>query len=280
MKKKTTKDIVIINIILLIPLIIYGIFKNGYLLYERNLIPFYIIFKPLYLTIISILIKFFFDFITTKKINVNYNLLYMILISMIMPYNINILVYIITLIITYLLTSLLETKFKFNKVALIYLIIILINSIFNGLTFQNPLESTASFNFSFLDLLMGRCIGGISSTSIIFSLLAYTLLINSYYYKKDMPLFINISYLFLSFIFYLITHNSDILLNSELIFASIFIAPLPKYSPYKVKGQVIEGILIGIISFIISILFNKVISIYISIFLVSLLANLSLKKNN
>lgn len=280
MKKKTTKDIVIINIILLIPLIIYGIFKNGYLLYERNLIPFYLIFKPLYLTIISILIKFFFDLITTKKININYNLLYMILISMIMPYNINILVYIITLIVTYFLTSLLETKFKFNKVALIYLIIILINSIFNGLVFQNSLESTSSFNFSFLDLFMGRCIGGISSTSIIFSLLAYTLLINSYYYKKDMPLFINISYLFLSFIFYLITHNSDILLNSELIFASIFIAPLPKYSPYKVKGQVIEGILIGIISFIISILFNKVISIYIAIFLVSLLANLSLKKNN
>ena len=280
MKKKTTKDIVIINIIFLVPLIIYGLFKNGYLLYERNLIPFYLIFKPLYLTIISLIVKFAFDLITTKKINLNYNLLYMILISMIMPYNINFLVYFITLSLTYFLTSLLETKFKFNKVCLIYLIIVLINSLFKGFTYESPLDSSFSFSFSFLDLLMGRSLGGISSTSIIFSLLAYTLLINSYYYKKDMPLFINISYLFLAFIFYLITNNSAILLNSELIFASIFIAPLPKYSPYKIKGQIIEGIVIGVLTFIISILFNEVISVYISIFLVSLLANLSLKKNN
>ena len=255
MKKKTTKEIVIINILFLIPLLIYGLFKNGYLLYEKNLVNMIMLFKPLYLTLISIVIKFLFDLIIDHKISINYNLLVMILVSMIMPYNINILLYTITLSITYFLTTLLENKIKFNKVCLIYLIIILINFFANGLNFMSPLESKYTFSFSFLDLLIGRSIGGISSTSIFFSLLAYTLLFNSYYYKKDIPFSINLTYLFFAFIYLLITNN-NLLLNSEIIFASIFIAPLPKYSPYKIKGQIISGILIGIITFILSLLIN------------------------
>ena len=170
MKKKTTKEIVIINILFLIPLLIYGLFKNGYLLYEKNLVNMIMLFKPLYLTLISIVIKFLFDLIIDHKISINYNLLVMILVSMIMPYNINILLYTITLSITYFLTTLLENKIKFNKVCLIYLIIILINFFANGLNFMSPLESKYTFSFSFLDLLIGRSIGGISSTSIFFSL--------------------------------------------------------------------------------------------------------------
>ena len=274
MKKKTTRSLVITNIIFLIPLIIYGVFKNGYLLYDRNLIPFYLIFKPIYLTIVSIVIKFAFDLIINHRLSINYNLLYMVLVSMIMPYNINFIIYTITLIITYFLTTLLESKIKFNKVCLMALIIILVNSIFYKFTYLSPLEAKFNFAFSFFDLLMGRSIGSISSTSIFFSLLAYTLLINSYYYKKDMPLAINLTFLGLAFITYLFNHDLSFLLNSEIIFASIFIATLPKYSPYKVKDQVISGILIGLITFIIALFFNDTISIYLAIFLVSLLGNL------
>lgn len=277
MKKKTTRSLVITSIIFLIPLIIYGVFKNGYLLYERDLIPFYLIFKPLYLTIISVIIKFAFDLIINHRLNINYNLLYMILVSMIMPYNINFIIYTITLTITYFLTTLLESKIKFNKVCLMALVIILINSIFYKFTYLSPLETKFNFAFSFFDLLMGRSIGSIASTSIFFSLLAYTLLINSYYYKKDMPLAINLTFLGLAFLTYLFNHDLSFLLNSEVIFASIFIAPLPKYSPYKVKDQVISGILIGLITFIIALFFNDTVSIYLAIFLVSLLGNLKKK---
>ena len=278
MKKKKTSYLVIENIILLIPLIIYGIFKNGYLIYEKGYINFYQIFKPLYLVLIGIIIKFIIDLIRYHKIKIDYNLVYVILIGMIMPYNINLIIYSISLLILYIITLYLEKYFKFNKVCFIYLIIILINCIFNKFTFANILESKFTYSFTFFDLLMGRSIGSISTTSIIFSLLAFTYLTFSFYYKKDIPLFINISYIILSLIYLLITKNNSYLLNSEVLFASIFIATLPKYSPLRRINQIIYAISIGIFTFILSILFNKVISIYIIIFILSLFPNIKLKK--
>ena len=56
--KKTINSLVIQNISLLIPLIIYAIYKNGYLIYQKELISIISIFKPLYLVLISIFIKF------------------------------------------------------------------------------------------------------------------------------------------------------------------------------------------------------------------------------
>jgi len=274
MKKYKTKDIVMQNIYLLIPLIIYAIYKNGYLLYQKNLINFINIFKPLYLVIISIIIKIVIDLIKYKKIKIDYNLIYVILISMIMPYNINLLLFITTFTLLYILTLFIEKYIKFNKVCFIYLIIILINFLINDFTYLTPLEINYSYSFNFLDLLIGRNIGGISSTSILFSLIAYIILINNFYYKKDIPITINVTYLTFSFIYFLITNNTEYLLNSELIFASIFISTLPEYSPYKARNQLIYGILIGIITFIISLFFNSIISIYIATFVISLFLNI------
>ena len=67
--------------------------------------------------------------------------------------------------------------------------------------------------------------------------------------------------------------DNSYLLNSEVLFASIFIAPLPKYSPLRRINQIIYGISIGIFTFIISLLFNSIISIYLVIFIISLLPN-------
>lgn len=278
MKKKKTNYLVWENIILLIPLIIYGIFKNGYLIYEKGYINFYQIFKPLYLVLIGIIIKFIIDLLKDHKIKIDYNLVYVILIGMIMPYNINLIIYSVSLLILYIITLFLEKYLKFNKVCFIYLIIILINFIFNEFTFQNILESRFTYSFTFFDLLVGRSIGSISTTSIFFSLLSFSYLTFSYYYKKDIPLFINIAYLFLSFIYLIITKDNSYLLNSEVLFASIFVAPLPKYSPLRRINQIIYGISIGILTFIGAVLFNSIISIYLVIFIISLLPNIKLKK--
>lgn len=269
--KKRVDRLVKENICLLIPLVIYACYKNGYLLYQKNLINFFSIFKPLYLVLISIGIKVIIDLIRYKKINLDYEYIYATLIGMIMPYNINIFMYLILCSIFYLLSLFLDKYIKVNKVCLIYLLIISIHFIFNDFTFMNIMEKNYTFNFEFLDYLFGRNVGSISTTSIILSLIAFIYLINDYYYKKDIPFTINIVYLILTFIYFLITNNSSFILNSELIFASIFIAPLPMYSPYRVNNQILYAIIIGILTFIISIIFNSIISIYISIFIVSLL---------
>lgn len=276
MKKKTIKYLILENICILIPFILYGIYKNGYLVFSKNLMPLYAIFKPLYLVLISVIVKIIIDIIKYKKIKWDYNFIYMILISMIMPPNINLLVYTIILAITYFLSLFIDKYVKINKVCYIYLLIILGNLIFNKFTFANPLELKYSFSYSFLDLLMGRNIGGIASSSIFFSLLAYLYYIYSFYYKKDIPLFINGTYLILAFIYFLITKNNSLLLNSELIFASILVCTLPEYTPNKLIKQIMYGVSIGIITFIIS-LFNSVISVYIATLIVSIMQVMLLK---
>ena len=45
-----------------IPLIIYGLYKNGYLIYKKGLISIWLLFKPLYLVLIGIIIKVMFSF--------------------------------------------------------------------------------------------------------------------------------------------------------------------------------------------------------------------------
>ena len=278
MQTYKTRDLVYQKLLLLFPLIIYSLYKNGYLIFKKDLIGLSMIFKPLYLILIGVVIKIGYDLIFYKKIKVDYNLLNVVLISMIVPYNMNILLYGGILLIIYPLTNLLYKVVKFNKVAFIYLIIIFISIIFKPLVFKTPLELNYSYSFNFINLLMGRSIGGISSTSILFSLLAYSILIFNYYYKKDIPLVINITYLILSFIYFIILGNSNYLLNSELIFASIFIATIPNGSPYRRLMQIIYGILIGIITFIISIYYNSIIAVYIAILFLSLFLNIRQKK--
>lgn len=267
--KKDLNYLIKENLYLLIPFIFYAIYKNGYLIYKKNLIGIFGVFKPLFLVLISLFIKIIVDLIKYKKIKFDYNFIYVLLVSLIMPYNINYLIYVIVFFIIYFLLTYIP-NLKVNKVCLIYLILVLINSLIENFSYMNPLELNYSYNFSFLDYLFGRNIGGISSTSIFLSLASFIYLINNYYYKKDVPFFINATYLILSFVYFLFTNNNSFLLNSELIFASVFIASLPYFSPYKRIHQIIYSVLIGIISFAISILFNKIISIYLAILIVSI----------
>ena len=278
MKNSKTSDLVLNNIYLLIPLIIYGIFKNGYLIYEKGLINIFMILKPLYLVLVGFIIKIIIDLIKYKKVKIDYNLIYVIIIGMIMPNNINILLYIVTFTLTYIFSLFLEKYIKVIKVCLMYLIIVLVNALFNEFTFMSILEQNYVYRFDFFDLLIGRCIGGISSTSILFSLIAYTILINNYYYKKEIPFVINITYLALAFIYFIINNNSSLLLNSELIFASIFVCTLPEYSPYKEKNQIVYGIMIALISVIISMFFNSILSIYIATLILSLMQNITIRQ--
>ncbi len=279
MKKLSTKDLVLREIYLLIPFIFYSLYKNGYLIYSKGLISGVMIFKIIYLVLISMGIKFVLDFIKYRHLKIDYNLIYAILVPMIVPYNINLVLYSIVFLISYLISFFLSKYLKWNAICFSYLLIILGEYLIFGLDFRTPLEINYEFSFSLVDLLMGRLTGGIASTSIFFSLLAFTILIYNFYYKKDIPLSLNLTYIILTFIYFLITKDSHFILNSEVIFASIFIAPLPEYSPFKRGWQIIYGILIGIITFIITITFNSVISVYLAIFIVSLLNFVKIRQN-
>ncbi len=277
MKRNSIKELVLLLIYLLIPFIIYALYKNGYLIYQKKLIDVINIFKPIYFILISVIIKFIIDLIIYKKLKIDYELISVILISMIIPYNTSYIIYGVVFLITYILHLLLKKYITYNNICFTYLVIIAIYYFMHNITFKTPLELNYVFNFSFLDLLIGRNIGGISSTSVLFSLIGYVILSNNYYYKKDIPLIINLVYLLLAFIYFIIKGNTSLLLNADLIFASVFIATIPMVSPYKKNRSYIYSIIIGIISFIISLYVNSIISIYIAIFITSLFLNIERK---
>ena len=94
MTNKVNKNNIILNyLFLLVPFIIYSIYKNGYLLYENNLITFVNIFKPLYFILLSIIITLVIYFIKYKKIELSFNLLNMIILAMIVSPRTNYIVF-------------------------------------------------------------------------------------------------------------------------------------------------------------------------------------------
>ena len=86
-------NIIKMYLYLLIPFIIYGIYKNGYLLYEDNLISIIDVFKPLYLVFISVFITLLIDLMIKRKISLSFNLLNMIMYSLIVSPRINYLLF-------------------------------------------------------------------------------------------------------------------------------------------------------------------------------------------
>ena len=166
--KVNIKNIVISYLLCLIPLILYGIYKNGILLYTRDLISFLSIFKIIYLLIISLLIYILVDILIFKKKEIwTLDLLFLMIIPLFMPQNINLFVYGISLFISFLISNVLERKIKFNKMAFCKLFIILVLVVINNYTYLNPAENLNIYSLNYWDLLWCRNIGGIASTNII-----------------------------------------------------------------------------------------------------------------
>ena len=181
----------------LIPLIIYGIYKNGILLYDLNLINFLNIFKILYLLIISLIIYTIYCLIFKKKIKIDLEILNILIIPLFMPTSINILIYTITLFIGLIINHYLSKVLKYNNISFIILFILLFLVIFKNYNYLNLAEATKNYSFSFIDMLFGRNAAGIASSSIIIGLLLIIYFSIFTIYKKEITLSSIISFILL-----------------------------------------------------------------------------------
>ena len=127
-KKYENKDIIKNYIILLIPLVLFSCYKNGYILYSKNLVTLLYIFKPLIMFVGALITSFLIELIysNTKKVSIvntlrdSYLPLYGALFSLIVPVNINPFLYIFLLIGVLLISKLLF--FLFRHLCLIFII--------------------------------------------------------------------------------------------------------------------------------------------------------------
>ena len=267
--KNTIDKYVLKYIYGLIPLVLYGIYKNGIILYNANLINFLSIFKVLYLIVISLIIYIIFSIITKRKLKINLELLSILIIPLFMPYSINLIIYSISLFILLFIDHYLSKILKYNNISFIILGIILVLVIFNSYNYLNPIEQTNNYSYSFLDLLFGRNPGGIATSSIIIGIILIIYYSIFTIYKQNIAISSIIVFLILTGI--LNNFNINSLLNSNTILSFILIAPELKNTPVSLKGTIIYGYVVGLIS----VLLCQFVSIYTGAFMAIFIVSLS-----
>ena len=264
LKSKNNENKILVKyILLLIPFLIYGFYKNGILLYKGEYVNIFNMFKPLILTIIVILISYL--FIKYKKEDfISYRLYLNILSSLIVLPNTNIFIYLIIL----FLVNILYTFKKVNISLITILLLIIVSMIFSKYSFLNVYEESVNHSYSITNYLFGNGSGGISNTLFIYSILVFIYLICDFSYKKHIVVTSLTVYYILLIISFVLFKKFDynLLLNNNLVFSFIFLNTISIFTPYTKGGCYLYGFILGLISFCFSF-----IDINLGVYLISLI---------
>ena len=262
MKLHSKKDIFYLYkylFLALIPLIIFGIIKNGLLL-SRETSSTYIILKPTIYFLINFALGFILDYIDNKKIKIGKYLVMLTMLFMIISINTSIWLLLIGDLLLVLLLRF--DKEIINKVALTKLIIIGVMFALHNLSFTNVMEASGSYVFSFMDLIIKGQIGGIATCNLLLVAILMISLLYNIIYKRNLALISILTYA-LYFGIISIIHDPNVylklLINSTALFELIMVGTINNYSPRTPKGEVVYGLLLGIVS---AVLCNYV-SVYI-----------------
>lgn len=261
--KNNESKILVKYILLLIPFLIYGFYKNGILLYKGEYVNIFYMFKPLILTIISILINYLFTKYK-KEDFISYRLYLNILSSLIVLPNTNIFIYLIIL----FLVNILYTFKKVNISLITILLLFIVSMIFSKYLFLNVYEESVNHSYSITNYLFGNGSGGISNTLFIYSILVFIYLICDFSYKKHIVVTSLTMYYILLIISFVLFKKFDynLLLNNNLVFSFIFLNTISIFTPYTKGGCYLYGFILGLISFCFSF-----IDISLGVYLISLI---------
>lgn len=264
LKSKNNENKILVKyILLLIPFLIYGFYKNGILLYKGEYVNIFYMFKPLILTIIAILISYLFTKYK-KEDFISYRLYLNILSSLIVLPNTNMFIYLIIL----FLVNILYTFKKINISLIIILLLIIVSMIFSKYSFLNVYEESVNHSYSITNYLFGNGSGGISNTLFIYSILVFIYLICDFSYKKHIVVTSLTVYYILLIISFILFKKFDynLLLNNNLVFSFIFLNTISIFTPYTKGGCYLYGFILGLISFCFSF-----IDINLGVYLISLI---------
>lgn len=261
--KNNESKILVKYILLLIPFLIYGFYKNGILLYKGEYVNIFYMFKPLILTIISILISYLFTKYKKEEF-ISHRLYLNILSSLIVLPNTNIFIYLIIL----FLVNILYTFKKVNISLITILLLIIVSMIFSKYSFLNIYEESVNHSYSITNYLFGNGSGGISNTLFIYSILVFIYLICDFSYKKHIVVTSLTMYYILLIISFVLFKKFDynLLLNNNLVFSFIFLNTISIFTPYTKGGCYLYGFILGLISFCFSF-----IDINLGVYLISLI---------
>lgn len=253
--KNDNKNTIIKYFLSLIPLILYGIYKNGFLLYQKGFISFISMFKPLILIFLSIIINAIVNLIFKQKIKLDFSYLTVCITVLFLMPSINVWLYLVVLFLGLILTNLLNRFITFNNVAFLHLLIVLVVFITGKYNYHNVGENFNIYSFSLFDTIFGRNVSGLATSNIALGIIIYFYLSIKTNYKKNIPIISYSIYLVTTFFIMLATHdlNYNNLFSSIIPMAFILVATESFSSPYSMIGESLYSIIIGFNTAIISI---------------------------
>ena len=257
----STSKIIINYYFVIFFLTLFSFYKNGIVLYNNNYIGLIGLFKPLLMPLMGLVIGFIIEllskiFIQNKK-NIKMNTLadsflplIGALIGLVSSININLVTLVITMASIIAGYKILPIFKRVNVIAAARLLGAGLLILINHYSYLNILETTKSYSYNFIELLFGKTNGSLGSANLFLLIIILIFLCSSSIYKRYLPIYIISSYFITSLLILWFTKDINFwsnIINSELLFVSIIVAPIPIFSPYTKRGILTFGLMIGII---------------------------------
>lgn len=287
--KNKVLGINMLYVLSVLPLIIYGFYKNGILVYQNGFMSLFLSLQYLVIPIIIIVLSYVFEiyyYMGIKKEEGTSSV-----VNSIIPY-INVLCYLVCapndyLWLTIPLIVILDILIKFidkyvtiNQIALFKCLLVGIMTLIGNLEYANLYEASLTTQVTEPSLLfLGNGIGAIGTTSTLCALIGYIILLFNSYYKKEIPIVAFIGYAIVSVIIYFVGGLSfnDILVNtfnSGIIFALVYVASLSTATPVVRSGRIIYSLVLGVLVAVMVNILKLNIGVYIVILVLGLLTPL------
>lgn len=261
------KKIISYLYISIIPLLIFGFYKNGIKSYDGIYI-----LHPLILdlvgfasgTVVSIILE------KKKPLTSFYPFYGLLSASLVFP-NTSIIVFGLICFISLFIYKKIN-KNNVNIVCVIALIVILISNFYE--TSYLNLVINSNTNLDGLDYLLGKGSAGLNASCTLLSLTSYLYLSTKAFYKREIPLYSFLTYSILMVIY--LSFIGDInslfvrLLSNGTIFSLVFVSTMGTTSSYTKRGRICYALILGILLFILSFSFPSL-AVISAIFLVSIM---------
>lgn len=267
--RKDKNDLVNTYFLALLPVLLFGFYKNGILLYQNDLISFLDLFLPLSFYLVSIGIGFLVGVIF--KVNKKEMILYSLILACTTSINTNLILYPILLFASFVVGLVISKKFSFHFLAFAKILLVLALLV-QSYSYQNIAEKIEFFHYNTFDLFLGFGVGGIASSSLFLVLISFFLLLTQKFYKKVIPIMASLCFASIFFVLFVLTKNTfylEGLLNGSVYFGFVFVGAHLRISPNTKRGMALYGALIGVVSAIFACFLPIYEVSYLAIFLLS-----------
>lgn len=261
------KKIISYLYISIIPLLIFGFYKNGIKSYDGIYI-----LHPLILDLVGFASGAVVSTILEKKkpLTSFYPFYGLLSASLVFP-NTSIIVFGLICFISLFIYKKIN-KNNVNIVCVIALIVILISNFYENSYLNLVINSNT--NLDGLDYLLGKGSAGLNASCTLLSLASYLYLSTKAFYKREIPLYSFLTYSILMVIY--LSFIGDInslfvrLLSNGTIFSLVFVSTMGTTSSYTKRGRICYALILGILLFILSFSFPSL-AVISAIFLVSIM---------